>query len=225
MEREKWTVGHSHYRKDSGDGARVPFVICSIQYAYVELLNYEWCTQKRKRRDLLLSGHLTFVIRATDYHTIGTDCLTPAASFGNATTSSIGGTKMIDCCDDPGGLISSLDLGRVQEQYEVGVNNQRAWWEYMWSAANAAAASTSPPHHEIKSAGSSTKWGWFSLANLIAKCPGQIVVLADDSHCLVKVPHKQHSWPLLENAQLLCLSEPNDLIRRLHQLIASVQRF
>lgn len=106
-----------------------------------------------------------------------------------------------------------------------GVNNQRAWWEYMWSAANAAAASTSPPHHEIKSAGSSTKWGWFSLANLIAKCSGQIVVLADDSHCLVKVPHKQHSWPLLESAQLLCLSEPNDLIRRLHQLIASVQRF
>lgn len=199
---EKWTVGHSHCRRDGGNDARVPFVICSIQYAYVELLNYKWCTQKRVRRDLLLSGHLTFVIRATDYHTISADCLTPAVWFGDTTTSSIGRTGVIDWCDDAGGLISSPDLGRVQKQYEVEVNNQRAWWEYMWSAANAAAASTLAPLHQIKSAGSSTKRGWFSLANLIAKCPGQLLVLADDSGCLVRL---QHSWPLLWKAQLLCL--------------------
>lgn len=78
---EKWTVGHSRCRRDGGDDARVPFVICSIQYAYVELINYEWCTQKRERKDLLLSGHLAFVIRATYYHTIGADCLTPAVWF------------------------------------------------------------------------------------------------------------------------------------------------
>lgn len=91
-----------------------------------------------------------------------------------------------------------LTLAAIRNSMKYGANNQQAWWEYMWSAANVANASTLAPWLLIKSAGSSTKWGWFSLVNLIAKCPSQIVMLADDRSRLLRAQHKQHSWPFLE---------------------------
>lgn len=44
-----WGVGYFHYRQVH-NRASIPFIGYSIQYAYIKLLNYKWCTHSESMR-------------------------------------------------------------------------------------------------------------------------------------------------------------------------------
>lgn len=82
----------------------------STQRPAVKLLNYKWCTYRKRYEDIDRLGILNLSHDPPDYHMSGTDCLTLVAHCGDATISSRAKNVLIDWWHDPQCLSGSPDL-------------------------------------------------------------------------------------------------------------------